>query len=371
MRALSPLFAVTILMLVPAVAQADGSFIGPLRMISQIASTVPGNGDQNPYGTSVVPRSVGKLVAGDVMVSNFNNAGSPPTGNLQGRGTTLVEISPNGKLTLFAQIDPNHLPGACPGGVGLTTALSVLISGFVVVGSLPTSDGTAATAKAGCLLVLNSYGKVVETISGGPINGPWDMASQDFGGQAYLFVTNVLNGTVAANGNTVTGGTVVRITLGIDFISPIPHVLEETIIGSGFPERTDPTALVVGPTGVGVGVNGTLYIADTVNNRIAGISNAQSRFNSAGTGFTLSKGGALNGPLGLTIVPNGNVLTVNGGDGKMVETDFIFGQQVANKVVDVSTPGGAAGDLFGLAISQFDNGVYFVNDGNNALYLLH
>ena len=39
------------------------------------------------------------------------------------------------------------------------------------------------------------------------------MASLDLGNQAVLFVTNVLNGTVAANGKTVFGGTVIRLVI--------------------------------------------------------------------------------------------------------------------------------------------------------------
>lgn len=60
---------------------------------------------------------------------------------------------------MFAQLKANELPGECPGGVGLTTALAVLPHGWVVVGSLPTTDGTAATAQAGCLIVLDSNGE--------------------------------------------------------------------------------------------------------------------------------------------------------------------------------------------------------------------
>ena len=55
-----------------------------------------------------------------------------------------MQVTPGGSLSLFATIDPSSLPGPCPGGVGLTTALAVLPHGFVVVGSLPTSDGKAA-----------------------------------------------------------------------------------------------------------------------------------------------------------------------------------------------------------------------------------
>ena len=85
--------------------------------MTNIASTVPANGDVNPYGITVVPQSTGRLVAGDTLVSNFNNAA-----NLQGTGTTIVQVSPWGSVSTFAQIH-GPLPGACPGGVGLTTAL--------------------------------------------------------------------------------------------------------------------------------------------------------------------------------------------------------------------------------------------------------
>ena len=97
--------------------------------------------------------------------------------------------------------------------MGLTTALSVLPGGWVVVGSLPTSNGKSATAKAGCLIVLGPSGHVRETLSGHGINGPWDMTALSYGNTAQLFVTNVLNGTVAAGGTTVNQGTVLRITL--------------------------------------------------------------------------------------------------------------------------------------------------------------
>lgn len=103
---------------------------------SQVASTVPANGDFNQYWVAVVPRTVGKVVQGDVLVSNFNSGPA----NQQGRGSTIVEVAPTGQQRLFSQV---------PGRVGLTTAPAVLRQGFVVVGSLPTTDGTSATATAG------------------------------------------------------------------------------------------------------------------------------------------------------------------------------------------------------------------------------
>jgi len=129
----------------------DHSFIGPLDEIKPIVSTIPQNGDINPYGVATVPRTTGRLVKGHILVSNFNNST-----NLQGTGTTIVDISPGGDLKLFAQIDPHKLPGPCPGGVGLTTALTVLRSGWVIVGSLPTTAGSSFGAVVAIWLGLEN-----------------------------------------------------------------------------------------------------------------------------------------------------------------------------------------------------------------------
>jgi hypothetical protein len=346
-------------------AAFDHSFIGSFTKVSTVGSTVPANGDLNPYGIVNVPTSAGKLVAGDILISNFNNGGSPPTGNLQGTGSTIVQLTPSGHLSQFAQIKPSDLPGGCPGGVGLTTALAILPEGFVVVGSLPTTNGMAATAQAGCLIVLDSSGHVVQTISEAPINGPWDMTSVSQGDNATLFVTNVLNGTVASGETPIPEGTVVRIRVHVHG-GHAPKFGTPTVIATGFPERTDPAALVVGPTGVALGEDGTLYVADTQGNRIAAVPDALGRGTPAGGGgTTVAVGGYLNNPLGMTLAPNGDVLTANANDGNIVET----------------TPGGAefqpvdtgagGGGLFGLVVAPSFKGVYFVNDAENTLGLLH
>jgi len=240
----------------------------------------------------------------------------------------------------------------------------------VIVGSLPTSDGTSATAKAGCLIVLNPWGQPVETFSGSPINGPWDMTAFDQGSEASLFVTNVLNGTVAANGQVVNKGTVVRLDLDVPWPGQGDPQLEDTnIIGSGFSERTDPAALVIGPTGVGLSGT-TLYVADSLNNRIAAIPNAIERETTAFTGKDVTSNGSLNDPLGLTIAPNGDILTANGDDGKIVETTP-GGTQVAHRLVDHTGNPPGSGCLFGLTITPDSSGVYFVDDCSNTLDLLN
>jgi hypothetical protein len=359
-------------------ADEKGSVLNRAKTTRTLASTVPSNGDVNPYGVFEVPNSVGDLRQGHVLVSNFNAAT-----NLQGTGTTIVDISPTGSMSLFAQIDASTLPGTCTGGVGLTTALVVLRTGWVILGSLPTMDGTSATAQAGCLIVLNSEGKPVGTFFGSLINGPWDMNVEDGDHVAKLFVTNVLDGTVAANGNVVHTGTVLRIDLKVSE-SHMPSIESMTVIGSGFAARTDPSALVIGPTGVALspscntdgddcaemaGGKRVLYVADSLNNRIAVIPDAANRTTSAGTGITLTTGGSLNDPLGLTVGPEGHILTVNGNDGFATEITA-HGQQIAKKLLDNNGTPPGSGALFGL-IFDADLGVVFVDDATNTLNVLH
>jgi hypothetical protein len=363
-------FAGLVCQAAPALAAGPGPYISNFSTTSTLASTVPANGDQNPYGIVTAPRTIGALRAGDILVSNFNNEGptqngQPTTGGNQGEGTTIMQFNRHGGAPrLFAHINPARFPG----GVGLTTALAALPDGYVIVGSLPTTNGQSATMTAGELIILSPRGHVVGEIAGGPINGPWDMTSVSDGPFTTLFVTNVLNGTVGASPATVDGGTVVRIRLlTLGGLPPIPF--SEQVIANGFPERTDPSALVVGPTGVGLGRNDTVYVADSVDNRIAAIHDALFRTAPAGSGSTLTINGDLNDPLGLTIAPNGDVLSANGADGNLVETTP-GGQQVAETLIDDNN-GNGGGDLFGIAVPPADNGVLFVDDFDNTLRLLH
>jgi hypothetical protein len=335
-------------------------FLDTLHRIVNIKSTVPSNGDENPYGITVVPYSTGRLVANDTLISNFN-----AKSNFQGTGTTLVEISPSGQRTLFAQLR-EPLPGACPGGIGLTTALTILSDGYVVVGSLPVTDKGMGTPESGCLIVLDSDGMPVETWSGSLINGPWDLAALQFRGFAQLFVTNVLNGTVAAGTSGTNQGTVVRLDVFLPPGRP-PMLFRKTVIATGFSEALNSSALVLGPTGDAIAPNGTLYVADTINNRIAAVPFAPFRHTPVSRGgYTVSSGGGLNAPLGLMLAPNGDIIAANGNDANAVETTP-SGRQVAVVQMD---PLGNGGDLFGLTLNPARNGILFVDDGDNTLKAL-
>jgi hypothetical protein len=341
------------------------AFIAPLRTVNTLASTVPANGDVNPYGIVFVPTSVGKLQAGQVLISNFNaKEGAKETG--QGTGTTIVQVSSAGKLTPFATIDSRTLPGPCPGGVGLTTALNVLPGDYVVVGSLPTTNGMSATAKYGCLIVLDSEGKAVETIASKNIQGPWDSTAKSEGSKTTLFVSNALNGGPVLGRKTIDNSTVLRIELESGEHQK-PTVLSETVIAKGIPWIDSAEALVLGPTGLALGENGTLYVASTEDSKILAISEAMTRTTPAERGGTvLTEGGHLKEPLGMVLAPNGDIVTTNGGDGNIVETTPA-GKQTAVQTADTKT---GAGSLFGLAISPAGNSIYYVDDGENTLNVL-
>ena len=223
------------------------------------ASTVPANGDQNPYGVAFVPQGIapgGKLHAGDILVSNFNN--STAGGNLQGTGTTIVEIAPDGSQSLFFQ---------GPKGLGLTTALGVLRNGFVLVGNVPTSDGSFSTIQKGSLLILDKQGEVVANLQDPvKLDGPWDLTVADYGNLAFVYVSNVLNGTVT------------RLVLSVPTFGNDIRVLSSTTIASGYAHRSDPNALVVGPTGLAFDpVTDVLYVASTDDNAIYSIPFANIR----------------------------------------------------------------------------------------------
>jgi hypothetical protein len=358
--------AVVALAASPTIARAASEgYLAGIHRFTTLTSTVPDNGDQNPYAVVVAPVSAGSVQKDDVLVTNFNDHN-----NLQGLGSTIMRFRPSTQeLATFASI-PRHLP-QCPGGIGLTTAMTMLKSGWVIVGSLPSQDGTTATKGDGCLLVLDSNGKVAGTIAGPHINGPWgNMAVIDNGATATLFVSNTGFDVGAPGQDVVDKANVVRIGLAIAPGKP-PTVTDTTVIGDGFGQQADKDVFIIGPTGLALGANGTLYVSDAIHNRIAAIPNAATRKDSAGTGQDVTAAGLLKRPLAMTMAPNGNLLVVNGLNGQVVEIDPASGKQLHALWVDAnraqSPPG--SGDLFGIAMTPSGDGFYYVKDEMNTLVL--
>jgi uncharacterized protein (TIGR03118 family) len=317
----------------------------------QTVSTVPANGDVNPYGVAFVPQNFqgkGVLQPGDLLVSNFNDSG-----NAQGTGSTIVQITPQGQQSVFFS------GGA---GLGLTTALGVLKSGFVIVGNVPTDAN--GVAQQGSLIILDANGNVVTTLTDSALlNGPWDLAINDQGSHAQVFVANVLSGTIT------------RIDLSIPK-GATPMVESETQIASGFAHRTDPNALVVGPTGLAFDPkSGTLYVASTGDNAIFAIRDAARTSKDQGTGKVIfSDPNDLHGPLGLTLAPNGDLIIANG---DAVNPD----PNHPNELVEITPQGkfvsqfqldsGSSGAAFGVASTEVDGVIRFaaVDDDTNTVHI--
>lgn len=340
----------------PALTAAQASVVSRLAAAPNVnASTTPNNGDGNPYGVAFVPQGVasgGKLHAGDILVSNFNNAGGE-----QGTGSTIVEIAPNGAQTLFFQ-GPHGM------NLGLTTALGVLKNGYVLVGNVPTTNGTFSTIEQGSLLVLNQNGQIVANLKDPvKLDGPWDLALVDLGNTAVVFVSNVLNGTVT------------RLILSVPNSGSNVKVLSSVTIGSGYGHAPNGPALVVGPTGLAFNpLLDLLYVASTDDNTIYAIPAALIRLSSAGKGIVVFHDNAvLRGPLGLVLLPDGNLITSNGDaiNGNANQpSELVEFTPTGRFVGETSIDPGEGGD-FGIAAEIEGNDLVFaaVDDNSNSLLI--
>jgi hypothetical protein len=268
----------------------DDAFIP--RLIN--SSTIPANGDVNPYGVAFVPDGFapgGTITAGDVLVSNFNNGA-----NQQGTGTTIIQLHPEGPLAPPGMATTFFSSSL----TGLSTALGVLRAGFVIVGNVPTTDGTSATIGTGALQLIDRHGHWLATWSDPQLlDGPWDLAVSDHGSWAHVFVANVLNGSVT------------RLTLSIS--GQKVTVQSRVRIAAGYTHRPDAAALVLGPTGLAYDAQSdTLFVASTADNAIFAIDNAGTRNSNATRGRLVFDGSELRGPLALRFAPNGHLLAANG-----------------------------------------------------------
>ena len=207
-------------------------------------TTVTANGDLNPYAVVIAPVSAGKIQQGDVLVDNFNDMS-----NLQGTGTTIIDYNPATRRTSLVANLPQKLP-QCPGGVGLTTAMTMLKTGWIIVGSTPSTDGTTRTKGDGCLLVLAPSGQLAAAWAGPNINGPWgNMAIVDNGSNATLFISMAgfdvpALGVRDARGYPVivNEATVLRLELTIPPGQP-PHITGQTVVANGFGQQANRDAL--------------------------------------------------------------------------------------------------------------------------------
>ncbi len=97
---------------------------------------------------------------------------------------------------------------------------------------------------------------------------------------------------------SVNKATVLRIELAMPPPAP-PRSTGQTVIGSGFGERADKDVFVIGPTGLSLGRDGTLYVSDAIGNRIAAIADAPTRTRQRRDGREVTKDGFLKRPLAM------------------------------------------------------------------------
>ncbi len=349
----------------PVAARAGGEVLRQLIPVQ--ASTVPANGDQNPYGVAFVPegfpQEAGTLIQpGNILVSNFNDAT-----NTQATGSTIVKVAPDGEQSLFFQ-------GASP--LGLTTALAALRSGFVLAGSAPL-DSTGTTVTQGSLLVVNGQGQLVTSFADAFLDGPWDLTVDDRDeDRPRVFVSNVLSGKV------------VRLDLRVGSGGHTLGIVRETVVASGYAVGLNDAALVVGPTGLAYDARlDILYVASTLDNEIFAVPDAE-HVNDPSPGFDPGpgtvifanspdpqSGSPLRGPLGLAFAPNGHLVTTNGdavnNDGSVPLNDSnVIEFTVGGKLVARFSIDSAVGAAFGLAFGpQRDSFVRLAtaDDAKNAL----
>ncbi len=275
-----------------AAAYADDGEGAFLHLV--VSSTIPANGDLNPYGVAFVPKGFpggGSIAPGDVLISNFNNSN-----NTQGTGTTIVKLTANGTVAPAGTASTFFTSTLG----GLDTALGILQRGFVLVGNVPTTDGTIKTISPGSLQVINRYGKRVQVLNDGAfLDSPWDLAINDNGDHAQVFVSNVLSGTVS------------RLDLAV---GPSNFtVLHKTQIAVGYAHQPNAAALVLGPTGLAYDkTTDILYVASTADNKIFAVPHAGKAISPVIRGAPIFAGPQLRGPLALVFAPNGNLLTANG-----------------------------------------------------------
>jgi hypothetical protein len=217
---------------------------------------------------------------------------------------------------------------------------------LVLVANLPTLDGTAATAKAGSLLVINNQGKLIQTFTSSAINGPWDMTVIDRGDKASVFVSNALDGTVSRIDFSVTEKGLTK--------------LDHYTIASGFAHQPDPAALFDAPTGLVYDAErDMLYVASTLDNLVFGVPQASRRNSSDGPGFIIYDDPThLHGALAMAQAPNGHLLVTNN---DVINADPAQPSEIVEftkdgefvKEIPVDPNQGGS---FGLAVSAVENG---------------
>lgn len=323
------------------------SLLKTLKKQVVIGSTVdPVNGAGNPYGLTVSPTSSGPIVAGDLLVCNFN-----AKSNLQGTGASIVALHP-GPGSKPLSISTNNTLTGCD-------AIALGSDGLIWAAAMVANDNPLITAS----------GALSANLKGKPLTQPW--------GQTFA---QPPNGTPAYYETNAGDGSVVRISLGPPF--------KYTVVATGFPVNQGKPGTALAPSGLAYDPKiDTLYFADGMNDTVVALAKASTlgsggvtatkngmRFTgpNAKSARVIFAGKPLNGPISAALLPNGNLVIGNtldpNGTNLLVEITP-GGRLLATRNVDK----GAAGALFGIVAtgtSDRDTKIYFNDDNDNNLQVL-
>lgn len=328
---------------------ASASILKRLKTQLVIGSTIdPKYGQLNPYGLAVAPSTAGAFTAGDLVVCNFN-----AKSNVQGTGYTIVGLHPApGSKPLLVAADKKTLLGC--------NALALGPGNFIWAAAFASNSNP----------VLDSNGKLVENITGKPLNRPF--------GQIYAPAKTAKTGAAFYESNAG-NGTIVRFNLSNSTAD---------VIAKGFKVNHGKPGGILGPSGLAYDLKrDTLYIVDGANNTLVAFSKVSTI--PAG-GVTVAKGGMtfsgpsasmarlvfagtpLNAPISSALLFNGNLVIGNTGNPNgmnlMVEISS------SGKLLDVeNVDKGASGSIFGMVAtgtSSSTTKLYFNDDNDNNLQVL-
>jgi hypothetical protein len=355
------------------------SALAPTGAIAGVGSTVdPANGDQNPYGLVIAPATSGLITKGDLVVCNFNDATlntTPPAGNVQGAGTTIIGLHP---------------------GVGskpYRIAQSADLQGCNALAMLPDDSISAAGWTSNLNPLVSASGVVGTAFSSDTFAGPWGEAYVAATGTqpAALYVSNAPGGAITS------GGSIDRINLDLDAQTSFTEILTGICSGGAPGSIFGPAGLTYDPA------SDTLYIVVTSAASviaIVGVSNIQKDgvvVNGQCTGSlptpvptfsgpsmvsakVIAHGAPFTTPLSAALLKNGDLVVGN--------ADIGVGTPSAttNLLIEISPvlPGGFVGQplqidngtpgaIFGIAATLDAQGrqiIYFNNDNNNAVMQL-
>ena len=332
-------------------------------------ASVAVNGDSNPYSVAVVPQlaagvATGKLVAGNVLVVDFNK------GATAGAGTTVVQVNPTtGVSSVFA----SGLPITGPVGIAINP-----VNDGVWIGDFGATDGSTAND----LLILPD-GTVKATYNTATVNakpgyagmkptfdGVWGEGVSKHAGQVSFYY-----GTTGSGAAGTGGGQVWRIDPHPTAAAngqPVNSTYAQIATGLGDNATTKAlpvtAANAAGPQGFAYNdATGVLYVSNDADNTITAIPDAATATGPVKTNPVPVAAGVLNIPENIAVNPvNGDLYVVNAGSNTLIEINPTTGAVLGSRVLD----SGASGALFGLAVTVDANHspvIFYGNDNDNTL----